>query len=179
MRYHGFSVDALINRKVLCILKERENTNCYINCDPLLSFGLSYVDFTGVDVRFVHIEREVEGFARSMINWQFTKTKSWIAHNLIPFWQPDVWPFEHALHLFHKGYLKNKYSRVWRTKNGVFVGEFRKKYPYLRIQFEKLFDYEKGEQTFARLVAFMGLDIAFHSSVFFDKENASVPRFCG
>ena len=122
MRYHGFSVDALINRKVQRILKQHEDTNYYINCDPLLSFGLSCVDFTGVDVRFVHIERRIKNFAKSMINWQFTKMKSLIAHNLILFWQPDVWPLEHAVHLFHRGYLKNKYSRVWRTKNKAFAG---------------------------------------------------------
>ena len=149
----------------------------YINCDPLLSFGLSCVDFVGFDVSFVHLERKADDFVKSMINWQFTKMKSCIAHNFMPFWQPDIWPFEHIFHLFNKAYLKNKYRKVWETKNRAFEREFQKRYPYLKIKFEELFDLETGGQTFRRLIDFMGVEIQFHPSIFFSKENASVSGF--
>ena len=135
-----------------------QDNEYYINCDPLLSFALSCVDFTGFDVCFIHIERKVDDFARSMINWQFTKMKSYIAHNFIPFWQPDTW-------------------EVWRIKNRCFEIEFREKYPYLKIKFEELFDPKKGGHAFQRLVEFMGIEIVFCPDVFFQKENASASDF--
>lgn len=177
MHYHGFPANKIINRKIQDILVKQKDTEYYINCDPLLSFGLSCVDFTGFNVSFIHIERKAEDFARSMINWQFTKTKSFIAHNFIPFWQPDIWPFEHLLHLFNKTYLKHKYCKVWETKNGAFEMEFQDKYPYLKIRFEELFDLQKGGRAFGRIIDFIGLEIQLHPDIFFKKENASVSGF--
>jgi len=177
MHYHGFPVNKSINSKIHTILMNHQDNEYYINCDPLLSFALSCVDFTGFDVRFIHIERKVDDFARSMINWQFTKMKSYVAHNFVPFWQPDIWPFEHMVHLYNKVRLRNKYREVWGIKNRCFEIEFREKHPYLKIKFEELFDPKTGGHAFQRLVDFIGIEIDFCPDVFFQKENASASDF--
>jgi len=177
MHYYGFPVKRLINKKVHKILLQNSDKDYYINCDPLLSFGLSCVDFTGFDVCFIHIERNSVGFSRSMVNWQFTRLKSFLAHSFAPFWQPDLWPFEHIVHLFNKKYLRNKYNRIWRIKNEFFESEFKHKFPYLKITFEELFNPQKGDVIFGQLRAFMGIKIDFYPHVFFKKENISTAGF--
>ena len=177
MNYYGFSVKKMINRKVHQILRKNNDKKFYINCDPLLSFGLSCVDFKGLDVCFIHIERNPDDFSRSMVNWQFSKTKSLLAHNFVPFWQPNLWPFEHILHLFNKEYLKKKYREIWQIKNEFFEREFKNKYPYLKVKFEDLYDIEKGKQVFQQAIDFMGIKIEFNPDVFFKRENVSMASF--
>jgi len=177
MHYHGFPAGKIITKKIQAILAKHKDKEYYINCDPLLSFGLCCVDFTELEVAFVHIQRKTDDFAKSMINWQFSKAKSYIAHNFVPFWQPGIWPFEHIVHFYNKEWMKLKYRQVWQIKNRIFEKEFRDKYPYLKVEFGELFDPKKGSYTFQRLVDFMGIEVDFLPELFFQKENASRSSF--
>lgn len=175
MRYAGIPVDPLISAAIRRMIAARASCDCYINCDPLLSFCLPWVDLADFDVRFVHIVRTDEDFARSMINWQFSRPKSFIAHNLLPFWQPGLWPLQNLLRGFDKAYLMRTYKAIWRTKNDFFETTFRDRSPYLRVGFSDL--YGPGTPVFQQVVDFMGITVDFVPEEFYQKVNASSARF--
>ncbi|HNR12656.1 MAG TPA: hypothetical protein PLG17_08570 [Thermodesulfobacteriota bacterium] len=176
MRYAGFlPVQPLISHAVRRLIKSRSTGDCYINCDPLLSFCLPWVDFSGFDVRFLHIVRTDEDFARSMINWQFSRPKSFVAHNLVAFWQPGLWPLQHLMHGFDKQYLLQTYKSIWRVKNDLFESTFKEHARYLKVEFKDLYGTE--EPVFLQVVDFMGIAVDFIPDEFYQKVNASSARF--
>lgn len=85
-------------------------------CDPLTSMCLPKSIIENPDVHLVHIYRDDREFANSMLRLTRKRWASLLAHNIIPLWQPSLWPLEN---LFSRE-IEKKYEKVNRLKNGYF-----------------------------------------------------------
>ncbi len=65
-----------------------------------------------------------------------SRTKSWIAHNLIPFWQPGISPLDNLA----RNSIMEKYRQVNQLKNHYFKQIYGDNPNYTRIEMNHLFE---------------------------------------
>ena len=87
------------------------------------------------DVKIVHIGRENKSFAESMFKFSRFNIKNLIAHNLIPFWQLFLFPFENVL---NRNVLK-KYEKISRVKNEYFKNKYSLNPYYEYFDYKEIF----------------------------------------
>jgi hypothetical protein len=118
----------------LVIAKYKKGMN-FISSDPLTAMVVPSKYINSSDVFIVHIVRDDKSFAKSMFYFSRSRLKSLIAHNLIPLWQPGIWPFEN---LFNKNILR-KYEKVSAIKNKFFFERYSSSPNYYQAKMKDLF----------------------------------------
>lgn len=109
-------------------------------------------------LRVIHIVRDPRTYVRSHINWARHRLKSFIANNLIPFWQPN--PFLMKEMSFFEWVKSSKFERfvwIWDYKNRLIERISQTEVPYLRIRFEDIFHTSVPEKYFNRVLEFLDL----------------------
>lgn len=107
----------------------------FICTDPLTAMIIPKSIVNKKDTYIVHIERDHDEFARSMVALTCKRWQSWIAHNLIPFWQPGILPFENQL----RGRIHGRYKRVSVIKNQFFAKRYAHLHNYYHFDMKELF----------------------------------------
>jgi hypothetical protein len=128
-------------------------TKPFIVTDPLFSCVVPnrLVDDPGVKI--VHIIRDEHEFARSMYRWSRLRPQSFAAHNLIPFWQPHLHPFENLI----SPSVLRKYALAAGTKNACFTQRYRRNEGYMKIWMDELFAHGTIESIVSE---WFGIEIA-------------------
>jgi len=117
------------------IIKKYDTKDYFISTDPLTSMLIPDDFVKSNDVFIVHIVREPNSFAKSMFNFSKQNWKSCIAHNLVPFWQPYLWPLEN---LSSKSIL-SKYEKISLKKNNYFKKKYHINSHYQKISMDEIF----------------------------------------
>lgn len=112
------------------------------------------------NLRVVHIIRDPREYVRSHVNWSRTRLKSFIANNLVPFWQPTGY-FLGDIPFFSWVRMSQieRFAWVWKFKN-LYINRLAELgIPYLRLKFEDLFLSADSVDVFHRMLAFFEVDI--------------------
>jgi hypothetical protein len=107
----------------------------FICSDPLTAMLIPEDYITSVDVCVVHIERNPKDFANSFFKLSRKRMSSFIAHNLIPFWQIGIWPLEN---IFNPR-IKRKYLKIAKLKNNYFAETFSSNPNFKKIEMDHVF----------------------------------------
>jgi hypothetical protein len=174
----GAPVSAMLHGTIHNFIKKERKCDLYVNTDPLISGGLNERIAAQYDLYLIHLVRHPLRFAQSFINLQFSRFKSFMAHNFIPFWQPTVRPFEHVVHHYRRDYMIDKYIGVWMLKNKFYHKTYSKNERYIPVCFERLFDPLQAPMVLNRLLDRMDLlpcEIDF--DFFHRKSNISTAKY--
>mgnify|MGYP001555422422 CR=1 FL=1 len=138
----------------------------FITTDPLSSMLLPNEYIHSASTAIIHLYRSDESFAKSIFQLSRSRRLSFIAHNLIPFWQPLLWPLENLL---NKEVLV-KYERINRLKNDFFFKRYGRNPHYRQIYYKEIFEKEKLESLINELT---GQKINIPDKVLSKKSNES------
>lgn len=117
------------------IIKKYDAKKNFISTDPLTSMLIPQSYAFSNKVAIVHVVRESNSFANSFIKLSKTNFGSFVAHNLIPFWQISIFPFER---IWNRN-IKQKYINLNEEKNHWFEKKYSKNPNYIKINMKKLF----------------------------------------
>ena len=107
----------------------------FICTDPLTAMIIPRSILANQETYIIHLRRDHDAFARSMVALTRQRWQSRVAHNLIPFWQPGIMPLENTLrHGIHE-----RYRRVSVTKDRYFARRYGHLRNYWRIDMKDLF----------------------------------------
>lgn len=166
--FHFFDSPLVREMMYRWVVGEGRRNRSLIISDPLTAMMLPDSWIRSDDVAVIHVTRDDEGFAQSMFGLSRTRRNSFFAHNLIPFWQPFLFPFQNAL---DPG-VQRIYQRINRKKNRFFHLRCRKNPHYRKIDMKSLFSGGILERT---ILDFFGVSIAFPETVLSTRSNASFP----
>ncbi|MCF8396284.1 MAG: hypothetical protein K9H06_20510 [Melioribacteraceae bacterium] len=107
----------------------------FISTDPLISMIIPRKCIIDNDTHIIHIVRNKEEFAESFFRISRNRFMSFIAHNLVPFWQLGIWPLENV---FNRN-INLKYKRLWENKNKWFRKMYQENSHYENILMKDLF----------------------------------------
>ena len=107
----------------------------FVSTDPLTAMIIPTRYAASPDVCIVHILRDDDSFAASMLSFSRCRLQSMIAHNLIPLWQPGLWPFENLLNKNIRG----KYKKISDLKNNLILNTYSHSENYIRAKMTDLF----------------------------------------
>ncbi len=138
----------------------------FISTDPLSSMILPTEIISSQDTCIVHIVRLDHDFAKSIYTLSRNRIPSFVAHNLIPFWQPGIIPLEN---IFNKK-IQGKYASANRLKNRYFEERYRTNPHYMKINHVDLFQPACLENIIDH---FLGLKIFIPDSALARKSNES------
>ena len=117
------------------IVSRYDGRTHFISTDPLTAMIVPDEYITSPEVCIVHIIRDDTSFARSFISFSRSRLKSLIAHNLVPFWQPGIWPLENILNRN----IGKKYEEVSRLKNTFFFEKYSANPNYYQVKMGDIF----------------------------------------
>jgi hypothetical protein len=178
LHLRGVPVRSLLFDTVHAFIQAPRECDLYINTDPLISLGLTRRIAEQYNMYLIHVVRHPLLFAQSFVNLQFSRFKSFMAHNFVPFWQPTVRPFEHLIHFYNPYYLLDKYIGVWLLKNKFFHQIYGENEKYIPICFEKLFNPNQSRGVLNELLDRMDLlPCEIDHSFFHRKSNISTAKF--
>lgn len=185
-------VEKLLPQKVFDVLVyfilirriKRHHSEYYIEVS-----GLNYIAANNTkkyfpDVKVIHIIRDPRDFVTSFLNWVHGRWKSWIAHNLTPFWNVN-------------GYLVGEMSKTewntideferycwyWKYKNQKILDLYSEdKENFITFRFEDLVSSSDNKKSLEELLTFIGLPFLPGCEEYFrTKQNMSnkqyVPRW--
>lgn len=118
------------------VVAPHQTTPFFITTDPLTTMVVPRALIDDPNVMIVHVVRDQAGFARSFLRMTRGRWQSWVAHNLVPFWQPGLWPFQNAV----SPRIEQVYQRIWETKNTYFEQRYGSNPNYRRISMDDLYD---------------------------------------
>jgi len=138
----------------------------FISTDPLTAMMIPEHLVRSADIGIVHVLRDHEAFAHSFLRWTRTRRRSWVAHNLVPFWQPGLWPLENAM---NKNIL-GTYARISKMKNAWFTQQYSHNPFYRRMAMEDMF----GSSLLERIIReFFEIDVTIDLRQLQEKSNQS------
>ena len=178
MRWAGLPVQPVLFETLHRWINRERDCDLYINTDPLISCAMTEDIIQQYGIYLIHVVRHPLAFAQSFTNLQFSRLKSFLAHNFVPFWQPMLRPFEHVMHLYDRDYLIRKYLGVWLLKNQYFYRTYGHIERYMPICFERLFDPSQSASVINHLLERMNLlpcEIDF--DFFHRKSNISTAKY--
>ena len=117
------------------IIKKHGRGKHFICSDPLTSMIIPADDVYSRDVCIVHIEREPVAFAESFMRLSRQRLSSFVAHNLVPFWQIGLWPLENLLNPV----VNSKYMKIAEIKSNYFIQVYSSNPNYKRVWMETIF----------------------------------------
>ena len=169
MRYY-FPVFAHLTEPLYYyIMKKNSRDGSHIiSTDPLTSMIIPEALIKSPSTAIIHIVRDEDAFARSIYRFTRTRKKSFIAHNMIPLWQPSLWPLEN---LMSKSILE-KYRKIHRQKNVYLSKRYAENPNYKKVTMEKIF----SNGFLSQLVSgFFKHDISIPLADLKIKANATLP----
>ncbi|MBN2332046.1 MAG: hypothetical protein JXO49_09195 [Deltaproteobacteria bacterium] len=150
------------------IEKNSRPGNHIISTDPLTSMIIPEALVRSSRTAIIHIVRDEDDFARSLYRLTRTRKKSFIAHNMIPFWQPLLWPLEN---LTSKAII-DKYRVIHRLKNDYFLRKYAKNPHYQRVTMSQLFSDDVLSQF---ITDFFKITLKISATELETKANATLP----
>lgn len=145
----------------LFIIARYQKDRHFVSTDPLTAMIIPESLLNHADTHIVHIARDHNEFARSMVALSRKRKSSWIAHNLIPFWQPGIIPFENQL----RRDVHLRYRQISMVKNQFFIDRFGQNRNYHFIDMKDLF-------STSRIALLIKTTIG--ESIFISKEKLSI-----
>ena len=130
---HGF--ERLKEMLYLAIIARYRGSKHFVSTDPLTAMIIPQSILKRYDTYVVHVLRDHDDFARSMVAFSKKRLKSWLAHNLIPFWQPGIIPLENQL----RRCIHLQYRRVSIEKDRFFSDRYGRQNNYCRVSMNELF----------------------------------------
>jgi hypothetical protein len=154
------------------IEKHPNNNNIY-----LVSNGFNYIAVDILkeiydDIKIIHIVRDPRDFVTSYINFINTRWQSWLANNLIPFWNVSGYKIEE----FNKKEWKKlsqfeKFCWHWKFKNTkIFELYGNDKNNYYFFKFEDIINKKTRKKSLIKLLNFIGLEYIENCENFFNKK---------
>ncbi|MBC2709752.1 MAG: hypothetical protein HGJ94_01665 [Desulfosarcina sp.] len=137
--YYVRGFDWLKEKLYLTIISSYRKGKHFVNTDPLTAMIIPESILNRPDTYIVHVQRDHDEFARSMVAFSHKRLKSRIAHNLIPFWQPGIIPLENQL----RSNVHLKYRQVSVVKNQFFVDRYGELDNYFRVDMKDLFSSDR------------------------------------
>jgi hypothetical protein len=124
-------------QKLYRLITAKYHRGKYFICsDPLTAMIIPQQWATRRDVCIVHIERDAEIVADSLLRISRKRLASFMAHNFIPLWQIDLWPLENLIGRD----IKQKYMHIAALKNKYFAETYSINPNYVRIQMARIFN---------------------------------------
>lgn len=133
--YYANRFDWLKEKLYLAIISNYCMGKHFVSTDPLTAMIIPESILNRSDTFIVHVQRDQDEFARSMVRLSRKRLKSWIAHNFIPFWQPGIFPLENQL----CSNVYSKYRQVSFVKNQYFSDCYGELDNYCHIDMQALF----------------------------------------
>lgn len=133
--YNTKGFEHLKEKLYLSIISRYRRGRHFINTDPLTAMIIPQRILKQPDTFIVHIQRDHDAFARSMLALTRKRLMSRIAHNLIPYWQPGLLPLENLL----RGHVYRKYRQVSVVKNRFFSERYHILNNYFPVDMRELF----------------------------------------
>jgi hypothetical protein len=133
--YHASGFEKLKEILYYAIISRYREEKHFISTDPLTAMVIPQSILNNDDTYIVHVQRDHDEFARSMIELSRKRLKSRLAHNLIPFWQPGILPLENLL----RRCVRFKYRMVSIKKHRFFRDRYSKRSNYFLVNMEELF----------------------------------------
>ncbi len=131
------SVEKLKERLFAQAMKTCTESDHYISSDPLVSTVIPKTILERPNTHIVHLHRDHEAFAKSMYALTRNRRKSFVAHNLIPLWQPGLWPFENMI---RRNRAVKKYKRISEKKNEWFRIKYSRYQNYHSVNMMEVFE---------------------------------------
>jgi hypothetical protein len=107
----------------------------FVSTDPLTAMMIPKQLIEQPNTHIVHVQRDHDEFARSMLLLTRRRWPSRIAHNLIPFWQPGLFPLENWL----RKNVHERYRQVSIVKNQYFTSRYGMSPNYYHVTMKNLF----------------------------------------
>ena len=114
----------------------------FIGTDPLTAMIIPPSIAANQATTVVHLQRDHDAFARSMVALTRKRWQSRIAHNLVPFWQPGLLPLENQL----RPGIHDRYRNVSVAKNHYFAQRYGHLRNYYHIDMKELFGSDRLSQ---------------------------------
>ena len=133
--YYVEGVDWLKEKLYRSIISRYGKDKHFVSTDPLTAMIIPESMLNHRDTFIVHVQRDHDEFACSMVRLSRKRLKSWIAHNLIPFWQPGIFPLENQL----RSNIYSKYRQVSVVKNHYFSDCYGELDNYCHVDMQDLF----------------------------------------
>lgn len=139
------------------IIKRNCFVEGFVSTDPLTAMIIpdEYIN-DAEETAIIHIIRNAIDFADSMFRLTRTRPQSWIAHNLIPFWQPELLPLENMLNVN----IVKKYERICNIKNDFFQERYGRSANYYQLKMDEVFGTNQI-QTIVNKWFDISIDISF------------------
>ena len=115
----------------------------FITTDPLTAMIIPEDFVASPDVCIVHVMREPDSFAKSFFDLSRMRFKSFVAHALVPMWQPGIWPLENL----SRGRVLEKYKRVAALKKEFFETRYARNPNYVSFKMKDLFTSDALEKV--------------------------------
>jgi len=135
--HSGF--DGLKERLYMGMIANYRKGRHFVTTDPLSAMVIPQRILGRHNTYIVHVKRDHDEFARSMVTMSRKRLKSRIAHNFVPFWQPGVIPLENLL----RSNVHQKYRRVSEVKNQFFVDKYGGIENYFQVDMKELFSSDR------------------------------------
>lgn len=165
--YTGESI--FVRERLYHFLIDRyDTTENFISTDPLSSMIIPEALVRSAEVSIIQIIRDRDEFAHSFFRWSRNNPKSFLAHNLIPCWQPGVYPLENA---FSRSII-DKYKRLSDLKNQYFEERYSDNPHYRKFAMDELFTTSALNDLVQQ---FFHRDISVSEADLFIRSNASAP----
>jgi len=134
--FYIFGSNKKIKEKIFDSIINKYDTKInFISTDSLSAMLIPQKYINSNKVAIVHIVRASNDFADSFIRFSKSRLKSIIAHNIIPFWQIGIYPFER---MWNKN-IKQKYIKLNDVKNKWFEKNYSKNQNYVKINMQQIF----------------------------------------
>jgi len=142
--YYTKGLEHLKEKLYPAIVADYHKGRHFICTDPLTAMIIPQSILENNETYIVHLQRDHDEFARSMVALTRKRWQSRIAHNLIPFWQPGIMPLENQL----RDGIHGRYRRVSLKKNQYFFHKCGHLRNYYHIGMKELF----GSDRLAKII---------------------------
>ncbi len=169
----------LVQRLVVRRIKQH-HADYYIEVTGFNYISASIINRHFSGVKIVHIIRDPRDFVTSFLNWVHRRRKSWIAHNLTPFWNVSGYlAGEMSKSEWSKMDEFERYCWQWKYKNQKILELYSNdKENFITFRFEDLISSTNNKKTLDELLTFIGLPYSPGSEEYFQvKQNVSDKRY--
>ncbi len=162
----------LIKRTLIKHIRKNSKDKIYIIANGFNYLSVKFLKDIYDDIKVVHIIRDPRDFVVSYINFIANRWQSWVANNVIPFWNIN-------------GYEVNQYTKIewknlsqfehfcwlWKFKNELIMKLYSDNNGnYFLMKLETLNNKKARKEVIERLLNFVGLEYKKNCEDFFDRK---------
>jgi len=156
-------------------------SNFYIESNGFnyLSLTIAKEKLIDSEIKILHIVRNPKTAIPSHINWIKSRTKSYIANIIIPFWNLNIlYTKKYNIIKWFKKTLFEKLLLNWVWKNELIENKYSQdSNNYLLLRFEDLISKESREESLTKLLNHISLEYeSKYFSYFNEKQNQSINK---